>query len=248
MQYHSLSDRANEPTLMEMTLKALQMVSKNPNGYVLMVESGRIDHAHHETRAKLALEETVQFHDMVEFVRARVNESETLIVVFADHSHTMSVSGYPKSKGFASPFSTANLMTSFPGGTDILSLGAFSREDNMPYFTLSYANGMGFAEHFNESGRVNPLEMNFNDPLFMQPATVPLHEETHAGDDVGVYAVGPYSHLFAGVYEQHYIAHAMMYATCLGPDNFLKACDSAAVVKLPFVMIVMMTFARLVSS
>lgn len=114
------------------------------------------------------------------------------------------------------------------GGTDILTLGDFSHEDELPYFTLSYANGMGFYYHYNGSGRVNPLDMNYRDPLFMQPTTVPLYESTHGGDDVGVYAVGPHSHLFTGVYEQHFIAHAMMYATCLGPKDFLKApaCDS----------------------
>ena len=83
---------------MEMTQKALQMVSKNPNGFVLMIEGGRIDHGHHDNNAKLALEETVHFHEVVEYVKSKVNESETLIVVTADHSHTLSMSGYPLSK------------------------------------------------------------------------------------------------------------------------------------------------------
>lgn len=102
----------------------------------------------------------------------------------------------------------------------------------MPYFTLTYANGLGFHEHINENGRINPLDMKeFTSNTFRQPAAVPLDEETHGGDDVGVYAIGAHSHLFTGVYEQHYIAHAMMYATCLGPEGFLKAatCDSTAV-------------------
>lgn len=98
MQYHLFNDKKVEPTLLEMTQKALQMVSKNSKGFVLMVESGRIDHGHHETRARLALEETMQLQDVVHFVRTQVDESETLIVVTADHSSTMSVSGYPKSK------------------------------------------------------------------------------------------------------------------------------------------------------
>lgn len=103
---------------------------------------------------------------------------------------------------------------------------------------------MGFYDHFNESGRVNPLDMEFSDPFFMQPATVPLDEETHGGDDVGVYAIGPYSHLFTGVYEQHYIAHAMMYATCLGPEGYLKApaCGSASAVKFSVVAIALSVF------
>ena len=98
MQYHLLNDNAVEPSLIEMTQRALQMVSKNPNGYVLLIESGRIDHGHHETKAKLALDETKHFEEVVEYIRSQVNESETLIVVTPDHSHTMSVSGYPISE------------------------------------------------------------------------------------------------------------------------------------------------------
>lgn len=72
--------------------------------------------------------------------------------------------------------------------------------------------------------------IDFDDINFMQPSLVPLREATHEGSDVGVYAVGVNAHLFTGVYEQNYIAHAMMYATCLGPDNFLKvsSCNSAS--------------------
>lgn len=85
--------------------------------------------------------------------------------------------------------------------------------------------------------------MDHDDSLFQQPATVPLFEETHGGDDVGVYAVGPYSHLFSGVYEQHYIAHAMMYATCLGPENYLKACDSASALNFSLWFLLLQAFA-----
>lgn len=133
------------------------------------------------------------------------------------------------------------------GGTDILSLGDLSLEDEMPYFTLSYANGMGFYAHYNESGRLNPIDMNITDPFFKQPATVPLTEETHGGDDVGVFAFGPHSHLFTGVYEQHYIAHAMMYATCLGPENYLKApaCNSSAAVKFSLVFMMFSVIAMI---
>lgn len=72
--------------------------------------------------------------------------------------------------------------------------------------------------------------MDYDNANFMQPSLVPLGEATHDGSDVGVYAIGVNAHLFTGVYEQHYVAHAMMYATCLGPDNFLKvsSCNSAA--------------------
>lgn len=59
---------------------------------------GRIDHAHHQTWARLSLPETVEFHKTVEKLEALTNEEDTLIVVTADHSHTMTIGGYPVSK------------------------------------------------------------------------------------------------------------------------------------------------------
>ncbi|KAK7500574.1 hypothetical protein BaRGS_00008149, partial [Batillaria attramentaria] len=43
--------------------------------------------------------------------------------------------------------------------------------------------------------------------------------ETHGGEDVAIYATGPMAHLFHGVQEQSYIAHAMGYAACIGPNQ-----------------------------
>ena len=50
---------------------------------------------------------------------------------------------------------------------------------------------------------------------FKQDAGVPLESETHGGEDVAVFARGPMSHLFTGLHEQHYIAHAIGYASCV---------------------------------
>lgn len=49
---------------------------------------------HHDTRAKYALDETREFSKAIEAAVNRVNISETLIVVTADHSHAMTLSGY----------------------------------------------------------------------------------------------------------------------------------------------------------
>lgn len=95
MQYRLLSQGLNQPTLTEMTAKALEMLSKNENGFVLLVEGGRIDHGHHETRARMAMEETVEFDSAVKYVKENTNEDDTLLVVTADHSHVFTVGGYP---------------------------------------------------------------------------------------------------------------------------------------------------------
>ena len=53
--------------------------------------------------------------------------------------------------------------------------------------------------------------------------------ETHAGEDTGIYARGPMAHLFHGVHEQHYIAHVMAYASCVGSYSAEDACAMAEV-------------------
>lgn len=66
----------------------------------------------------------------------------------------------------------------------------------MWFFSLSYANGPGHEDHVKQGGgRQNPRGKNYLNAKFRQPTTVPDSEETHAGEDVGVYASGPYSHV-----------------------------------------------------
>lgn len=94
LEYKLLSDSDVQPTLSEMVTKALEILKRNENGFVLLVEGGRIDTAHHETKAKLALEETSEFQKAVQLVRDQTNEDDTLLVVTADHSTAFSVAGY----------------------------------------------------------------------------------------------------------------------------------------------------------
>ena len=54
---------------------------------------------------------------------------------------------------------------------------------------------------------------------YLQDAGVPLHSETHGGEEVAIYARGPMAHLFHGTHEQNYIAHLTMYASCVGPNK-----------------------------
>lgn len=54
---------------------------------------------------------------------------------------------------------------------------------------------------------------------YVQLAAVPLDTETHGGEDVAVLAQGPMAHLFQGINEQNYIAHAMAYAACMGTNQ-----------------------------
>lgn len=96
MPYHLDDNASDKPSLTEMVKKALDIMESKDDekGYLLFVEGGRIDHGHHLGLAKKALDETIEFEKAVELARSRTSESDTLIVVTADHSHSFTISGY----------------------------------------------------------------------------------------------------------------------------------------------------------
>ncbi|XP_071805530.1 alkaline phosphatase-like [Asterias amurensis] len=197
-----MDDEAGEPSLAEMVEKAIQILRKDPDGFFLAVEGARIDHGHHDGIASIALHETLAMEEAVAKAMELTNEEDTLIIVTADHSHTMTIGSYPKR------------------GNSILGLYNYGEgEDDLPFTTLAYADGPGGElelESYNKSGRRRDLSnVDTDHPEFIQPAIVPRSEESHGGEDVPIYANGPMSHLFHGVHEQNYIAHVIRYAACL---------------------------------
>ncbi|XP_030033710.2 membrane-bound alkaline phosphatase isoform X2 [Manduca sexta] len=202
MDYHLKAQ--NQPTLEEMVEVAIKMLSRSPNGYFLFVEGGRIDHAHHDSLAHLALDETVEYAKAVKKAKSITDEEDTLIVVSSDHAHTMTVAGYPSR------------------GNDILgTVDTAKGGDGKPYTTISYANGKA-ASISPDGTRVDvTLHDQFvsRDLNYAYPSLVPLDSETHGGEDVAVYAVGPWQHLFTASYEQSLVPHMMAYAMCLTDDQ-----------------------------
>ena len=218
MQYEAdrANDVAGEPSLAEMTAKAIDVLDNNANGFMLTVEAGRIDHGHHAGNAYNALSDTIELSKAVQVALDKTSIEDTLIIVTADHSHVFTIAGYPKR---GNPI----LGKVVPVGSDEPSLAA----DNMPYTTVGYTNGGGFRDLGDETdadagynfapvtGRVDLTDVDTTTPGFHQEAVVPLGSETHAAEDVGVYAVGPGAHLVTGTNEQSLIFHVMDYAADL---------------------------------
>ncbi|XP_053947174.1 membrane-bound alkaline phosphatase-like [Anastrepha ludens] len=210
LKYHLETDENSvQPTLEEMTRKAIEFLSRNEQGYFIFIEGGRIDTAHHDNMARIALDEVVEFSKAIQAARDLTNEEDTLIVVTADHSHSFSYSGYPYR------------------GNDIFARTPANPVDRVPYLTLSYANGPGYETFYDVVNKVrrDPTTLITGDIYDAFPATAPLDSETHGGDDVAVFASGPWSHLFTGTYEQNTIPHLMAYASCL--SDGLTACSNA---------------------
>jgi len=74
------------PTLKEMTIKALDVLSKNDKGFFLMIEGGQIDWAGHNNDAGTLLHEMLKFDDTIKYVLEWVkNRQDTLLIISADH-------------------------------------------------------------------------------------------------------------------------------------------------------------------
>lgn len=220
-EYDRVADKEDEPSLAEMTRAAINVLKRGDKGFVLVVEGGRIDHAHHSGNAYRALHDTIAFSDAIRAADELTSADDTLILVTADHAHTMSFVGYPqrgnpilgKVFGKAGEDEPPSLVKDLLG---------------KPYTTLVYANGPGYAGESSlqpagtknfphnpggyfepATGRPDLTEVDTEHPNFMQEALVPTNSETHGGDDVGIWARGPGAQAVRGTLEQNTIFHLL---------------------------------------
>ncbi len=213
------NDKLGEPSLPEMTQKAIKLLeNNNKKGYFLMVESGRIDHAHHAGNAYNALHETAEFSKAIQLAVDTTNQKETLIIVTADHSHAFTIAGYP---------TRGNPILGKVIGNDKQGKAKQKPEldaEGMPYTTLGYTNGRGFQDLDTETnanksykkeinaGRYDLTHIHTEATGYHQESLVPLGSESHGAEDVAIYAIGPGSHLVSGTNEQNIIFHIMDHA------------------------------------
>lgn len=208
MKYEA--DRSDEPSLAEMTATAIKILQGNDAGFFLQVEAGRVDHANHGGNLARVVRDQKAFADAVAVADALTDDADTLIVVTADHEHAIAFNGY------------------CGRGSDILGLcmginGAgvehtgkpVTASDDKPYTVAGYLNGPGsvLREDMNWAGVRPPLtQEEATDLDYVQQALIPRSSETHSGEDVAVYAKGPWAHLFDGTIEQNVIFHVMLHA------------------------------------
>ena len=95
LDYHKARDTSEEgqPSLAEMTRQAVTRLKVNKEGFVLVVEGARIDHAHHANLPKRSMEETLAMEEAVEVALQMVDVKDTLVIVTADHSHSVTING-----------------------------------------------------------------------------------------------------------------------------------------------------------
>jgi len=167
-----------------MTEKALRILSRNTaKGYFLMVEGGRIDHALHGTNAKRALEDTIAFDEAIKRALT-LADANTLIVVTADHDHTMTFNGYVKR---GNPI--LGLSTGLDGNPILDKNGVTST-------TLVFGNGAN-----RPATRATLTDATVTADNYKQESGVRLSSETHGGGDVQLFATGAGAKIFKGTLD-----------------------------------------------
>ncbi|QFU09080.1 Alkaline phosphatase precursor [Rhodobacteraceae bacterium THAF1] len=236
------ADREDEPSLAEMTgaaITALQAAG-GENGFFLQVEAGRVDHANHGGNLARVVRDQQAFAEAVAMADEMTEDADTLIVVTADHEHAIAFNGYC---GRGSDI--LGLCMGIDGAGIEHTGEPNTAEDGLPYTVAGYLNGAGSILVPEQTGEedtsaTNPdvetgeadgevpsfsgsrpelTQEEATDIDYLQQALIPLSSETHSGEDVAVYAKGPWAHLFDGTMEQNVIFHVMNHAFTAGDDQ-----------------------------
>ena len=217
MKYEADRADEDEPSLADMTAAAIEYLENQSgeNGYYLEVEGGRVDHANHAGNAYRMVTDGMAFAEAVRVADELTDDEDTLIIVTADHGHSVTLNGYC---GRGSPI--LGLCYEVSSGDDPMHADTPNlADDGKPYTVIGYLNGAGsvlLGDEGYSGARPDVTEEEATDPEYLQQALIPMSSETHSGEDVAVYAKGPYAHLFDGTVEQNYIFHVMNHAVSAG--------------------------------
>lgn len=174
-----------EPSLAQMTAKALDLLSRHAKGYILVVEAGGIGHALHANQARRALVDTIAFDDAVKVALDKVDLNRTLIVVTSDHDQPMTLIGGSRR------------------GSDVLGLYLDPETgkpgvdaDGNSYTPLVFGNGA------NRPDKRAPLDTpTVIGADYRQEAAIRLGGKTRSGGDVMLYAAGAGASNFRGTID-----------------------------------------------
>lgn len=212
----------NQPGLVEMTQVALDQLSKNEDGFFLMVEAASIDKMSHPMDWERAMVDTIEFDQAVAVARKfQESHPDTLIVVTGDHTHGVSVVGTidddkpgTEMREKVGTYDEAGFPNyedkdadGYPDNVDVsrrLAIFANNYPDHYETFRPKLDNPFQPAVK-SESGAyvANEAYKDVPGAVFVQ-GNLPKNADTavHAVDDVVLQAAGPGAEGFKGYMEQ----------------------------------------------
>ncbi|MCD8349554.1 MAG: alkaline phosphatase [Planctomycetaceae bacterium] len=226
----TLGSFTDQPTLMEMTEKAIEILSQNPNGFFLMVEGACVDKQLHTMDWQRSVYDAIELDQAVGVGRRfAARNSDTLILVTADHSHGASITGtYHERDGKTGRHGVRTYANSiFPTFVDEDSDGFPDNPDAEVTLAVQYASH----PDYNADYRLKPVPVvpaiKDGDKVVANPQTsgdamvgnLPYSEtqEVHSADSVPLNAGGPGEEYFRGVMDNTEVFFGMVRA--LGLDG-----------------------------
>lgn len=220
-----LGEFINQPDLLDMTHAALKVLSKNKEGFFLMIEGANIDKQLHNMDWQRAIYDTIEFDKAVKIARDFAQErDDTLVIVVADHAHGASITGtYHEMDGKSGREAVRTYANAiFPNFED--KNGDGFPDDANPEITLAvqYANHPDHKAYY----RLNPEPISptlkQGDKYISNPkaqgeeykGNIPQGEnqEVHTADDVVLMSEGVGSEYFKGVMDNTEVFFAIMRA------------------------------------
>ncbi len=206
MDYDATRDPARQPSLTEMTRKAIDLLAPHAGsqgkGFFLVVEGGLIDHALHATLAKRALQETVSYNEAMQAALDKMELLDpglknTLLVATADHDHTLLLNGYTVRTGKTTPTNPGvlGLVRNLDGSPKL-------DKEGRPFTIIGFGTGENRTDGSRASRPALTDEIVTRDD-YHQEAVVRTRAgaETHGGADVYLGAAGAGAELFRGTID-----------------------------------------------
>ena len=203
LAYDAVRDPARDPGLAAMAQKAVSVLSRNPKGFFLMVEGGLIDLALHDTNAKRALQEVAAFDNTLKATIAQMQAIDpglknTLIVVTADHDHTLLLNGYARRTGktTATEPGVLGLVRKVSDGSPRLDA------DGAPYTIIGFGTGENRVKGSRgAAAKLTDAAVTADDYHYESVVRTEAGDETHGGSDVYLGAIGARADVFKGTID-----------------------------------------------
>lgn len=225
------------PYLWEMTQKAVETLSQNPNGFFLMVEGGMVDKYEHPLDWHRALWDVLELDKAVAWAKEyAATHPDTLVLVTADHAHSLSVyGGYDYSKQGREGVGVSQ-NAGFPTYGDRLDANGLPLPETSRGIAVGFAATPDYCETYRwrevykdptvsdgKGGYVANPEVCKEPGAFPRTGNLPTSDPqgVHTADPIPLFAFGAGAQLFNGRMDQTEIFLKM--AQALGLNPYLEA-------------------------
>lgn len=227
----------DQPGLLDMTKKAVDVLEKNPNGFFLMSEAGSIDKQLHTMDWQRSAYDTIEFDQTIKWAQdySKAHGDNTLIIVVADHAHGISITGTYSEKDGKVGREAVRVYgdAGWPTFVDANRDGFPDNPDADVTLAVQYANSPDHYENYRfQNTPTDPATAGKDGLVIANPKRAPQGarlvqgdlptttgetSEVHSADDVVLMAQGPGSEYFHGVMDNTEVFFGILCA--LGVDG-----------------------------